>query len=155
MRLNDLKQTDGVYVGVRPVGSSIHLLHDWILEQGIPNPVAAHAAHVTVLFSRAPVQVNVDRDRKYIAHGKSFQVMRHRFEKTDALVLELDSPSLQARHAELIRAGGSHDYPSYLAHVTLTTNVEEFDWSQLQVPEFPLVFGNEYARPLRIPDEEI
>lgn len=149
MRLKDLKQTDGVYMGVRPIGASIHLLHDWILEQGIPNPVAAHAAHVTVLFSKTPVDVQPDRSREYHAHGVRFEVLRHRFDKTDALVLVLETPALVARHKELIERGGSHDYEEYLPHVTLTTNVENFDWKALQVPHFSLIFGNEYSRPLR------
>jgi hypothetical protein len=116
--------------------------------------VAAHAAHATVLFSKTPVEVAADRSREYHAHGIGFHVLRHRFDKTDALVLELKSPSLQARHKELIAAGASHDYDDYLAHVTLTTNVEDFDWKHLEVPKFGLVFGNEYIRPLRVLDSE-
>lgn len=156
MRLKDLEQLPGVYVGIRPVGASIHLLHDWIVQQGIPNPVAAHASHVTVLFSKAPVQVEVDRKREYHAHGIRFEQVRHRFDKTNALVMVLETPSIIARHRELIDQGGSHDYDDFMPHVTLTTNVEDFDWKQLKVPGFSLVFANEYSRPLRaLPDGEI
>ena len=149
MRLKDLKETAGVYMGVRPIGASIKLLHDWIIERGIPNPVAAHAAHVTVLFSKTPVDVQVDRSREYHAHGVQFGVVRHRFDKSDALVLVLETPALVKRHEELIERGASHDYDDFMPHVTLTTNVENFDWKQLEVPHFSLIFGNEYARPLR------
>lgn len=149
MKLKDFKESNGVYMGVRPIGASIHLLHDWIIDQGIPNPVAAHAAHVTVLFSQKPVEVDVDRSREYHAHGSRFLVMRHRFDKTDALVLVLTAPALEARHKELIDRGGSHDYADFLPHVTLTTDVGNFDWKKLEVPHFGMIFGNEYARPLR------
>ncbi len=149
MKLKDLKETDGVYVGLRPTGASIHLLHDWIMKQGIPNPVAAHATHVTVLFSRAPVQVEADRAREYHGHGIRFEKVRHHFDKTDALVLVLETPSIVARHRELVALGGSHDYDDFMPHVTLTTNVEDFDWKELEIPGFGLTFANEYVRPLR------
>lgn len=154
MQLKDFKETNGVYLGIRPTGASIHLLHDWVLAQGIPNPVAAHASHVTVLFSRTPVNVVIDRTREYHAHGVRFEQVRHRFDKTNALVLVLESPSIVARHKGLIAAGGTHDYPDFMPHVTLTTNIEDFDWSELEVPGFSLMFNNEYARPLRTPTDD-
>lgn len=37
----------------------------------------------------------------------------------DSLVLCLDCPQLQARHADYVKAGASWDYPSYRPHITL------------------------------------
>lgn len=77
--------------------------------------------HVTVLYSRSPVDwtaanrlTNVVHSlptgpRKVVALGDQ-----------GAIALEFSELELSARHDALMALGGSHDYPTYRSHVTLT-----------------------------------
>lgn len=147
MKLTDF--STGTYVGCRPVGASTDLLGDWVRDTGIPNPVVRHAAHMTLLYSKKPVKLPPERGRELHAKPLELRIMRHRTDKTDALVLVLDSPAAQRRHQEFINAGGMHDYDDFIPHVTLTYDVGDFDWKSLELPKFGLIFANEYVRPLK------
>jgi len=92
----------GTYVGCRPDVGSLYLLQGWMEAMGIPNPVKLEDLHVTVLYSKAPVVVDSVKERVFLALSSGYQLMRHRTDKTDALVMLLWSPDIKARHQELI-----------------------------------------------------
>lgn len=139
MLLHELKtpQVQGTYVAVRPTDSTLALIRAWADQHRI---VLDDDLHVTVLYSRKPVNVAPCSD-EFVATGIGFDTFG------DALVLKLNSDALHARHAQFIAQGGTHDYPSYSPHMTLQAKSNLKPADMPEVP-FGFIFGNEYTEPL-------
>lgn len=95
----------------------------WAREQGIEPLLSADDMHVTIAFSRMPVD--------WMEIGESFQSelelseggprMVERLGKDgSAVVLLFASSELSWRHQEARRAGASWDWPEYQPHITLS-----------------------------------
>jgi hypothetical protein len=97
----------------------------WARASGFETTLPAGDLHVTVLYSRALVDpIKMGRDwredeRGEIAVRPGGPRAIERLGE-NAVVLRFASPDLEYRHKDLIEAGGSHDYPDYQPHVTLT-----------------------------------
>jgi hypothetical protein len=110
--------------------------------------------HVTVLYSRTPVDPMTmgetwgsETDGGLIVKAGGPRAMEVFGE--GALVLQFASWSLVSRHADMIRAGASHDWPEYSPHVTLTYQVPEgFDLEAVKPYAGELRFGHEIFEPL-------
>lgn len=112
-------------------------LHAWAAEAGIKNLVPPEEMHVTQVYSRTPVALAPRRDTVIAKRDL------RRLGDKGAVVLHFDSPELAARHKEAMAAGASHDWPSYVAHVTLSYDAGDADLSKIDPPAFPLEFGPE------------
>lgn len=94
----------------------------WARAQGLPNIVPANELHVTVLYSRTPVDWFELSDgweyneKLLVAEGGPRKI--ERFEG-GALVLRFASDNLKWSHAKKIAKGASHDFPDYLPHITV------------------------------------
>lgn len=139
MLLRELKEPEatGTYVAVLPTPSTVALLRAWADKNKF---ALVDDLHVTVLYSRKVVNVLPSRD-EFVATGDRLEVLG------GALVLLLNCPSLQARHAELVAQGGTHDFPDYMCHVTLQKDTK-LKPSEVEMPVFGMIFGNEYSEPL-------
>ena len=137
MLLSELMAT-GTYVAVVPTPATLALLQAWADAQHIE---LDRDLHVTLLCSRAVVNV-VPKPHEFVATGISLD----RF--GDALVLKLKSDAIETRHGELIAMGGTHDYPDFIPHLTLQCQ-SNLSRSDVEVPDFGMVFGSEYVEPLR------
>lgn len=115
-------------------------LHAWAQSAGIPNLVPPDEMHVTQVYSRKPVRLAARKD-VVIASGGERSIAP--LGDKGAVVLHFASPELQARHAEAMAAGASHDFPKYLTHVTLSYDAGGKDIASIEPPAFPLVFGPE------------
>lgn len=96
--------------------------------QGFETTLPQGEMHVTVLYSRTPVDWmqmgeswSPDKDGKFIIKPGGPRLME-RF--GDAVVLLFSSTDLQWRHADMIHRGASHDFSEYQPHVTISY---EFD----------------------------
>jgi len=95
-------------------GISEDALANWAARNGLS---LAYAPHITVAYSKTPI--NQDR-LPVMSAGMVVPPGGRSIEKFgDALVLCVDCPQLQARHAEYKKIGASWDYPNYRPHVTL------------------------------------
>lgn len=137
MLLKELRGGNGTYVAVLPNLATRMLLQEWALGQGLP---IVNDLHVTVLYSRNPIIVT-PRVFDYQAIATGFEIF-----DDGCLVLKLQSEALTNRHNDLIRAGGTHDYPRFNPHVTLVKGKCEI--SDLKLPNFALTFGDEYTEEL-------
>jgi len=97
----------------------------WAKAQGFETTLPAGDMHVTVLYSRAAVDP-IEMGEAWGSEADGSLVVKaggpralERFGE-GAVVLQFASWSLTSRHADMIRAGASHDYPEYLPHVTIT-----------------------------------
>lgn len=126
----------------------------WARAQGIETTLTAEDMHVTVLYSRTPVDPMAmgetwgsETDGGLIVKAGGPRALE-RFGE-GALVLQFASWSLTNRHADMIRAGASHDWPEYAPHVTITYTVPEgFDIEAVRPYAGELRFGPEIFEPL-------
>lgn len=113
----------------------------WAKEQGFKEPVLATDLHVTVAYSRAPVD--------WMKMGSSWQdevkITKsgpRLIEKFgDATVLLVSSDELRWRHEAMREAGATWDFPDYQPHITISyegeppENVEPYQGEIILGPE--------------------
>ena len=118
MKLSTFLESQGTYVGIRLDEASkkeiIRLQETLRLE----NPLDADKFHVTVLYSRKQVDVP-QSDAEYSAKIEYIDCWETK-DGNHAVVAKMKCPELVARHDDLISIGGTHDYPDYTPHVTLS-----------------------------------
>lgn len=124
----------------------------WCAESLIPQPLEPSKYHTTILYSRKEVlnaQELLSKLDSIQMTAKSFKLFDT---KTDpsmaALVIELDAPELIKLHKRFIAAGGTHDYPDYTPHVTVTYYADpKMDLSHLKLPDFKFTATSFKAEP--------
>lgn len=118
MKLSQFFEKQGTYVGIRLDDESKKVLVELQNVLRLENPLDPDKFHVTVLFSRKHIDVPV------VDTTFSASVIRVECWKTgdgkSAVVAKLDCKGLVSRHEDLISIGGTHDYPDYSPHVTLS-----------------------------------
>ena len=121
----------------------------WARDNGFTSTLPASDLHVTILYSRTEVDP-MKMGRDWSENEKGQIIVRpggpRMVEKLgeSAVVLRFTSPDLEWRHRHMVEAGGSHDYPEYQPHVTLTYAVPEgLDLDALKPFTGELRFGPE------------
>lgn len=126
----------------------------WAKANGFTTTLAADDMHVTVLYSRTPVDPmkmgeswsGDDKGRITVKPGGPRAIERL---GESAVVLLFASWELESRHRSMIEAGGSHDFDSYQPHVTLTYEApDDLDLEALKPFTGALEFGPELFEPL-------
>jgi hypothetical protein len=123
----------------------------WAKSQGFETTLAADQMHVTVLFSRTPVD--------WMAMGQSWDQgdngqlkvppggprMLDQFGGIKpATVLLFSSSSLCWRHEDMVSKGASHDFDEYVPHITITYDAPAgLDLSTIEPYRGELIFGPE------------
>lgn len=136
----------------------------WARGAGIPNLVPASELHVTVLYSRAPVDwFDLSDGWGYhtdliVGEGGARKLERSGDE--GAIVLRFSSEELDWSHKRKIDKGASHDFPDYLPHVTVGFDPEGLiDLEALEAYVGELRFGPEMFEALdptpRLPFENV
>ncbi len=121
----------------------------WAKGQGFKSTLPAEDLHVTVTFSRAAVDWmkmgdNWSGDAKgSITIPPGGPRLVEPLGDKGAVVLLFASSDLQWRHAAMIEAGASWDYPEYQPHLTLTYDAGDMDLSKVEPYRGELVFGPE------------
>jgi phage-related protein (TIGR01555 family) len=121
----------------------------WAKSQGLETTLAAEDMHVTIAFSRAPVDwfsVGTDwagdQDGKLRVKPGGARTVE-RLGDGDAVALLFASDDLTWRHDRIKDAGASWDWPDYRPHVTLSWDAAGVDVSKIKPYTGPLVFGPE------------
>lgn len=123
-------------------------LRDWAEKAGLQNITPARKMHVTVAFSRSPVdwmQMGHHRSTEKLRIGKGGPRMLDRFKEHTVLLLHHDE--LHWRWEHLRTLGCSWDYPTYQPHVTVATG-EQPALDDLQPYTGPINLGPEIFEPL-------
>jgi phage-related protein (TIGR01555 family) len=121
----------------------------WAKDNGFATTLPASDLHVTILYSRSPVDpMKMGRDWREDEKGQIIvrpggpRVIEKLGE--NAVVLRFACPDLDWRHKDMIEAGGSHDWPEYAPHVTISyTAPEGADIDALKPFNGALRFGPE------------
>lgn len=121
---------------------------DWARTQGFASTLKPKDLHVTVVYSKAPVDWQAVPD--------SFDHLRLRggprsvaqLGDKGAIVLKFDSAELRQRWEAFRDVGASWDYDDYRPHITLTYNAGEVDISRVEPYRGVIELGQERFEPL-------
>jgi hypothetical protein len=121
----------------------------WAKENGFEATVPPDEMHVTVTYSRTPVdpmKMGIAGNKIEVPEGgpRAVQPLGDK----GAVVLHFKSPAIEQRHYEMIAAGASHDFPEFQTHVTITYDGGGIDLAGMKPYSGPLIFGPELFSPL-------
>lgn len=126
----------------------------WAKANGFTSTLPAGDMHVTVLYSRTPVDPmkmgegwsGDDKGHVRVKPGGPRAIERL---GESAVVLLFASWDIEGRHRSMVEAGGSHDFPEYQPHVTISFDVPaDFNLDALKPFAGALEFGPELFEPL-------
>ncbi|ACL58465.1 anti-CBASS protein Acb1 family protein [Methylobacterium nodulans] len=121
----------------------------WAKSQGFTDLYPAGELHVTIAYSRQPVD--------WMAVGPTWQGAELKVEAGgprlverfgDVVVLLFSSSELRWRWQEIRDAGAAWDHPDYQPHVSFALSADGVDLDQVQPYNGPLVFGPEIFEPI-------
>jgi len=120
----------------------------WAREQGFETTLPPDDMHVTIAFSREPVdwdRITRAPDKVIVSTGS-----RSIEQFGEAVVLQFGSLQLMNRWQDFKDIGASWDHPSYKSHVTITYNAPEgLDLDEVVPYDGKLVFGPEVYAPVK------
>jgi hypothetical protein len=123
----------------------------WAKGQGFETTAPADELHVTICFSRTPVDWmkmgspwGEDNDKGQLTVNPGGARLVERLGDKGAVVLLFSSSSLSWRHEEFLRNGASFDFDEYQPHVTITYDAPaDLDLGKVEPFRGRLVFGPE------------
>ena len=130
----------------RPVRNGAALV-EWAKAQGFPTTVPLDDLHVTIAFSRTPVdwfQFEPEYFSITIPAGPGRKLAR--LGDGSATVLRFESELLEARWQDFRDGGASWDWPSYSPHITLSWQAPDGIEATARPYEGPIVLGPEVFR---------
>jgi len=146
MTIKDLEQThqDGTYAALYMSKPSQDRLVAWLDEQGIEHDDPAEF-HCTVLYSRTPMPQAeaVAGPVSVTATAKDWELLGDH-----ATVLLVQCAKAEQIHQLFLDQGASHDWPSYIAHVTVNSE-QHLENLPEQKPNFTLTFDRLEVRPIQ------
>lgn len=115
----------------------------WAKEQGFKTTLPADDLHVTIAYSRKPVDWMAmgsawDDEVKIPRGGPR---LMERF--GEARVLLFNSNMLRWRHSEMVEAGATWDHPEYQPHITISYDPEAPDLADVEPYQGEIVLGPE------------
>jgi len=127
----------------RPLKNAAELI-GWAKTQGFISTLKPEDMHVTVAYSRQPVDWTAAGDhfdelRSGNPDGRSVQSLGDQ----GAVVLKFSQPELYQRWQQFLDVGASWDYNGYYPHVTITYDGAPFNLSAIEPFAGELVFGPE------------
>ena len=120
----------------------------WAKSQGFESTLPAEDMHVTVAFSKTPVDwmkagtdwANDETGRIKVVPGGARLIERF---DGGAIVLLFNSSHLSWRHEAIKEAGASWDWPEYQPHITITYKAGAVDLSKIEPYRGPIELGPE------------
>jgi hypothetical protein len=154
-----MPKSNGTFVAVKFAKEVTDALEAYCMRNNVPNPIQPSDFHSTVVCSRRRLKnVALLRDIHpgWIATPIGFDVFDTRHEDgstTKCLVLKIDCPEMYARHNFFRQfEKASHDFPSYIPHITLSYDIGDYDISGIEdirtvLPQIAIV--SEYSEELK------
>ncbi len=116
----------------------------WARGQGLADTLSADDLHVTIAYSRSPmdwIAVGEPWDDEITIKEGGPRIMEVFGE--NALVLQFASHQLNWRHQEMRRAGASWDWPEYQPHISISYGTQAVDLKDIEPYQGPIVLGPE------------
>lgn len=114
----------------------------WAKSQGFETTLEASDLHVTIAFSRTPVDWFTVGESWSPELNISVGGPRQMEQFGEAAVLLFNASELRWRHEEIERAGASWDHPEYQPHITISYGFKG-DLSKIEPYQGPIVLGPE------------
>jgi hypothetical protein len=97
---------------------------DFADEHDIPNQVDYKELHTTISYSRkgVPEAVKQQWSTPITAKFKEWKLFPNKIEGGNYLVAIVDSPKLDEYHKRVIKLGGTHDFPEYHSHISISAD---------------------------------
>jgi hypothetical protein len=125
MKIKDLQQGKG-YISLSLSDMDTDRIHKILDELGIENYIPD--LHLTLMYDRSNPNISyTQNNNKYLATINSCKLLGEPTSKWFAIALDLHSPELSERHAELLKLGYKHSYPDFVAHISLKYQPTEQD----------------------------
>ena len=125
---------------------------NWAKDNGFKTTVPAADMHVTIAFSKTPVDwmfIGEPIDTvAWVAASKERWVDRLG-EDGSAVVLRFFDTSLQARHDLMKARGASWDFPAYNPHITISWDAPDVDVNTVQPYTGLIALGPEIWEPIK------
>jgi len=156
-------QREALAAKARPVGDSsaprtLYVRRDvlngaeilkWARAQGFGKTLAASDLHVTITYSKTPLdwlkvapEYGMDDSGKLVVQPGGPRVIEPLGDE-GAVVLKFRNWRLEGRHKEILEAGATSDYPEYQPHVTITYEPGGVDLSKVEPYTGKIVLGPE------------
>ena len=150
MRLFEVAEIPGTYVGARFDEDTKTAVADFQDGASIPNALDPEKLHVTIAYSRVElpdfeVQDQVDWNGTF----EAFDIFPGE-DGTRCLVLLFTCPELSAEWQKAMDMGATWDYDGYHPHITLSYDVGDFDITKLPDYDGPIRIVEEYKEPLKL-----
>ena len=121
----------------------------WAKGQGFKTTVPVDDMHVTLCYSKTPVDWAAMGDDLAEVTVMAGPRAIHQFNK-GAVVLEFESEELRERNAELLANGVTTDFPEFHSHVTITYDLPEgLVVATIEPYHGPLIFGPEIFKEIK------
>lgn len=147
-------------VGTKGAGKSLYMhrpvqnaadIAKWAKAQGFTSTLHVADMHVTLAFSKDPVDWNAITPHSDIVTVTGGQrAIASLGENGEATVLRFESDALEARWQALRDVGCSWDWDSYKPHVTLTYSGAPDDLDQVAVYEGEIILGPEIMQEVKM-----
>jgi hypothetical protein len=110
----------------------------------------ASSYHITTVYSRNEIQHEPEPYEAAAAVPVGYEYLGREGDDP-VIVLRVEHPKLHQRFNTALANGGSHDFPSYLPHITLTKKIpgKPVDLTKLQLPNWDIQLGQEHTEVLR------
>lgn len=146
------RRVTGLYVCAKYNLTTNGALVSWAVENLIPEPLSPEKYHSTVLYSRKDLKPQPILDKAklpFLLKAKGFKLFDSSDPDIKALAVLLDAAPLERIHEQLIKAGGTHDFPDYTPHITVSYNApRDMDLTKLSLPSFDFVVESFKVEPL-------
>lgn len=119
---------------------------DWFKAQGVPEVYAPEAMHVTIVYSKKPVdwmKMGQPWDARLEIPEGGPRLLEKFGDQGDVLVQLFASNDLNWRHGYALDIGGSSDHPEYNPHISISLRGAELDLINLKPWTGPIVLGPE------------
>lgn len=133
----------------RPVVNAAEII-DWAKKQGFTTTLPAEDLHVTIAYSREPVDwMKVGNASEFGAKDGKLLIPRggprlvEPLGDKGAVVLLFSSMDLNWRHESILSAGASWDHDGYQPHITITYEPGDVDLSKVEPYTGPIILGPE------------
>lgn len=151
MKLSDIVQPIGLYVGLRVLDPTNVALYAHCQAHGIPVKKSEfeRRLHTTLIYSRVAAKIKPDPEiTKHHASFVAYDIFTGR-NNENVLVLRLNAPSVVARHLALMSKHKlTYDFPEFLPHITLSYNYPSTDVAGIPPFNLPIILGEEYTEDL-------
>jgi len=117
---------DGTIAMLKLYKDDADKLHNWCNKHQI-QCIDKDKLHCTVLYSKQPVEHLVKYNNKLLNVNADIIGWK---KLGNALTLELNCPRANKIHKYMIDQGGTHDFPNYIAHISVSYN-----WTKDELPD--------------------